>query len=234
VETELILYRRKCHMKEKVIIFGVGSTAELAHYYFTNDSQFEVVAFTVDSKYINSETFCGLPVYDFENIETNFSVEDVYLFVAIGIIQMNKVRTTKIKEAKNKNFRLASYISTKATVFGNIKLGEHCFILEDNTIQPFVEIGDNNILWSGNHIGHHSKIGNNNFITSHVVVSGNTTIGNNCFIGVNASIRDGIKIANESLIGAGSFISRSTEEKGVYKTRFTEKSNTTSDQLIGM
>ena len=221
-------------MKRKLIIYGVGKTAELAHYYFTNDSQYEVVAFTVDSIYLDSETFCGLPVFQFEDIETRFSVEAVYFFAAIANSQMNKVRENKVKEAKKKGFRLASYISTKATLFGNVRIGEHCFILEDNTIQPFVEIGDNNILWSGNHIGHHSKLGHNNFITSHVVVSGNTVIGNNCFLGVNSTLRDGIEIANESLIGAGSFITRSTKKKDVYKSKFNEKSNTNSDQIQGM
>ena len=34
-------------MKNKVIIFGILDTAELAHYYLTNDSEYEVVAFTV-------------------------------------------------------------------------------------------------------------------------------------------------------------------------------------------
>lgn len=221
-------------MKRKLIICGAGKTAELAHYYFTIDSQYEVVAFTVDSIYLDSDTFCGLPVYQFEDIETRFPVKDVYFFAAIANSQMNKVRENKIKEAKIKGYSLASYISSKATLFGNVKLGEHCFILEDNTIQPFVEIGDNNILWSGNHIGHHSKIGHNNFITSHVVVSGNTVIGNNCFIGVNSTLRDKIEIANESLIGAGSFITRSTEKKGVYKSKFAEKSNINSDQIRGM
>ena len=219
---------------EKVIIFGNGKTAELAHYYFTNDSQYEVIAFTVDSKYLESEIFCGLPVYNFENIENIFPVEDVFLFVAIAHSQMNKVREKKIKVAKRKGYRLASYISTQATIFNNVKLGEHCFILENNTIQPFVELGDNNILWSGNHVGHHSKIGHNNFITSHVVVSGNTIIGDNCFIGVNSTLRDRIEIANETLIGAGSYISRNTDENSVYKSIFTEKSSLRSDQMKGM
>lgn len=208
---------------EKVIIFGNGKTAELAHYYFTKDSNYQVVAFTVDSPYLTLSSFCGLPVYEFENIESTFSVEEVYFFAAIGTVEMNKVRERIIKVAKEKGYRLASYISSKATIFENVKIGEHCFILEDNTIQPFVEVGDNNILWSGNHIGHHSKIGHHNFISSHVVVSGNTTIGNNCFFGVNSTIIDYILIANESLVGAGTFITRDTEEKGIYKAKFTEK-----------
>ncbi len=38
-------------MKNKLVIFGSGDIAQLAHYYFTNDSLYDVVAFTVDSEY---------------------------------------------------------------------------------------------------------------------------------------------------------------------------------------
>lgn len=216
---------------DKLVIFGTEKTAELAHFYFINDSEYEVVGFTVDTEYMNCNEFCGLPVYDFENLENYLSVDEVCIFVALTYTKMNELRENKINEAKKKGFRLASYISSKATIFNNVKVGEHAFILENNTIQPFVEIGDNNILWSGNHIGHHSKIGNNNFITSHVVISGNVTIKDNCFIGVNATLRDGIEIANHTLISAGSFINRNTNPKEVYKADYAKLYKLTSDQI---
>ena len=103
-------------MKRKLIIFGSGKTAELAYYYFTVDSQYEVVAFTVDSIYLDSDTFCGIPVYRFEDIETRLPVKTVCFFAAISNTQMNKVREDKVKEAKRKGYNLASYISTKATL----------------------------------------------------------------------------------------------------------------------
>ena len=36
----------------KVVIFGVGQWAELAHFYLTHDSPHEVAAFTLDRDYI--------------------------------------------------------------------------------------------------------------------------------------------------------------------------------------
>lgn len=216
---------------EKLIIFGTEKTAELAHFYFTNDSEYEVIGFTVDAEYMNCDEFCGLPVYSFEHLENYVSIDETYLFVALTYAKMNEIRENKISEAKKKGFRLASYISSKATIFNNVKIGEHCFILENSIIQPFVEIGDNNILWSGNHIGHHSKIGNHNFITSHVVISGNVTIKDNCFIGVNSTLRDGIEVENHTLIGAGCFINRNTNPKEVYKSNYARLFELTSDQI---
>ena len=55
-------------MKKHLVIFGTGEIAQLAHYYFIADSDYDVVAFTVDSKYLKDQVFCGLPVIAFENI----------------------------------------------------------------------------------------------------------------------------------------------------------------------
>jgi len=105
-------------------------------------------------------------------------------------------------------------------------VGDNCFILEDNTIQPFVRIGNNVTLWSGNHIGHDAIIEDHCFLTSHVVVSGFTRVGYNSFIGVNATLRNAITIAPETLIGAGAIIMKDTVAQGVYlpeRARLFEK-----------
>ena len=55
-------------MKKSLVIFGMGDLAQLAHYYFDADSEYETVAFTADSDYIKDPLFCGLPVVAFEDI----------------------------------------------------------------------------------------------------------------------------------------------------------------------
>ena len=218
-------------MKQKLIIFGIGEIGELAKFYFDNDSNFETVAFTLDEEFIKENHFSGLPVYSFGNLENYFNPEDFYIFIAIGYSKMNRIRESKYNQALSKGFKLASYISSKATIFQNCTIGSNCFILEDNTIQPFVKIGDNVTLWSGNHIGHHTLIKDNCFITSQVVISGGVEISENCFVGVNSTIRDRIKIGSFSLIGAGSLILKSIEPNGVYLTKGTERSKVPSNRI---
>jgi sugar O-acyltransferase (sialic acid O-acetyltransferase NeuD family) len=202
-------------MKNKVVIFGTLDTAELANYYLTNDSIYEVVAFTVNKQYLNEETFCGLPVVPFENIEDFYSPEDFYLFVPMTGVKMNTIRKKIYLEGKEKGYEYISYVSSKATTFGN-KIGENCFILEDNTIQPFTTIGNNVVLWSGNHIGHHGKIEDHVFFTSHIVMSGHCHIKERAWIGVNSTIRDFVTIGEECLIAMGSLITKSTEDYSFY------------------
>lgn len=214
-----------------LVIFGAADIASVAHFYFTHDTDRKVVAFTVDREYAKEKEYCGLPLVAFEEVTTLYPPDQYDLFVAVSYAKMNQVRAQKCEEAKAKGYTLASYISSKATVWPGAVFGENCFILEDNTIQPFAKIGNHVTLWSGNHIGHHSTIGDNCFITSHVVVSGGVVIQENCFIGVNATLRDHITIGKHCLIGAATLILQNTQDYGVYVGNPAQLSPVPSNRL---
>ncbi len=218
-------------MKKKLVVFGSGEIAQLAEYYFRTDSQYEVVAFTVDREFLYDASFCGCPVVAFDEVDELFPPVEHELFVALSYSKLNRIRKEKYLAAKAKGYKVTSFISSKATVLNGGQIGENCFIFEDNTIQPFVKIGNNVTLWSGNHIGHHSAIKDHTFIASHVVVSGGVEIGEQCFIGVNATLRDHIKIGDRCVIGAGTLILADTEPDGLYIGKATERSELPSSGL---
>lgn len=218
-------------MKKPLVVFGTGDIAELAHFYFDSDSDHEVVAFTVDADYVKEGTFCGRPVLAFEDIAAAHPPGSVDFFVALSYAKLNAVRKQKYLAAKALGYRLASYISSRASVLNAGRIGENCFILEDNTIQPFVTIGDNVSMWSGNHIGHHSVIRDHCFLASHIVVSGGVDIGEQCFIGVNATLRDHIRIGARCVVGAGALLLADAEPEGVYLGAATERSRVPSTRL---
>lgn len=215
----------------KLIIFGAGDIARLAHYYFSRDSEHHVIAFTVDRKYRQGETFLDLPLVPFEEVSNSYPPNEFKMFVALSYARMNKLREEKYHAAKEKGYDLVSYVSSRCSFLTDHPVGDNCFILEDNTIQPFVRIGNDVTLWSGNHIGHDATIEDHCFLASHIVVSGYVRIGNNCFIGVNATLRNSITIAPETLIGAGAVIMKDTVSKGVYLPPRGELSKKTSDEI---
>lgn len=199
---------------KKVVIFGLSNIAECAYEYFTHDSDYEVCAFCVDAAYLEdtkTELF-SLPIVALEEVAAKFPPEDHDFFVAIGSQKLNRLRTEKAAAVKAMGYGLASYVSSRAFVWHNVELGEHVFIQEDNTIQPFAQIGNNVVLWAGNHIGHASVIEDNCFVTSHVVVSGHCRIGENSFLGVNASVADTVSVGRDNFIGMGACVTRNTEE----------------------
>lgn len=215
----------------KLVIFGTGDIAQLAWHYFSTDSDYDVVAFTVDREFATSEQFCGLPVVPFEEVNDRFAPADHAFFVALSYSGLNRLRREKYLEAKAFGYHIASYVSSRATQLSSGQIGENCFVLEDNTIQPFAVIGNNVTLWSGNHIGHHSRIGDHSFLASHIVVSGGVDIGESCFIGVNATLRDHIKIGARCVIGAGALMLADAEPEGVYIGTGTERSRVPSSRL---
>jgi sugar O-acyltransferase (sialic acid O-acetyltransferase NeuD family) len=215
----------------KVLIFGAAEQAQLAYYYFRREGLLEVVGFIVDDEFKNDELFESLPLFSTTDFLKNFNSQDVKIFIALGYSKVNQVRREKYTFFKNLGFRFASFISSRATILSDFPIGENAFILENNTIQPFVTIGDNVTLWSGNHIGHHSTIGDHSFVTSHVVISGGVSIGSSTFLGVNSTIRDHISIGDNCVIGAGSIIMKPVPDFGVTIPLRTELSPFDSNRL---
>lgn len=202
---------------EKVVIFGLEDNALLAHYYLTHDSDHEVVAFSVTEEFMpKMATFNKLPIVQFEKIENEFPPSEFKFFAPMTYRNMNSVRSSIYSRIKRKGYKFVSYINSSTTLSENSVVGENCFILENNTIQPFVKIKNNVVIWVGNYIGHHSLIKSHTFFASHVVLAGNCTVEPYCFFGVNSTIRDNLSIAKGSLIGMSACVTHNTEPWGVY------------------
>ncbi|MCI0415673.1 acetyltransferase [bacterium] len=216
----------------KVIIFGIQDFASLAHFYLKHDTEHEVMAFSVTKQYLpEAKTFEGLPVVAFDEIENLYPPNEFSFFAPMSHRKMNRLRELIYNQIKSKGYPLISYVSSKATVFEGTPIGENCFILEDNTIQPFTTIGNNVVLWSGNHIGHHSVIKDHVLFTSHVVLSGHCVVESYSFFGVNATIRDGVHIAEGTLVAMSASIFKDTEPWGVYKGTPGQKTDVLSKDL---
>lgn len=209
---------------KKLVIVGDSAFAEIAQEFFDADTPYEVVAFSVESAYLKHDRLRGLPVVPLESLEQAYAPDTHDVFVAITYTQLNRLRARLVNAVRGKGYRLASYVSPRAFVWRNVELGEHCFIFEDNTVQPFVRIGSNVVLWSGNHIGHHSVVRDNCFISSHVVISGFCDIGENSFVGVNSTLANNVILGRDNWIGPGVTISRSTEPGTLFSAPAAESS----------
>lgn len=186
--------------KKKIIIFGAGEIAQLACYYFTHDSDFEVVAFVVDDEFLDAITFNGFPVIKKSQLLEKYPANMYCIHIALSYKKLNKIREEKYLEIKEMGYITPSYICSKSVFWDDLDVGDNCFILENQTIQPTVKIGNNVMIWSGNHIGHASVISDHTYISSHVVIAGHCKIGERCFLGVNATIKDFTEIGNDVFI----------------------------------
>jgi sugar O-acyltransferase (sialic acid O-acetyltransferase NeuD family) len=204
------------NLKKQIIIFGIGKIAEVAYYYLKNEDDLNIVGFTIEKNYIKDEKIkFNLPIIEYDNIENEYQPYYYLLFAPCTASNLNKFRERIYNTGKEKGYTFYTYISSKANIYTN-EIGENCFILENNTIQPYTKIGNNCILWSGNHIGHHSIIEDNVFITSHVVISGMCLVKKYCYIGVNAAIKDNIILDEGTVVGMSASITKNTEANSIY------------------
>ena len=200
---------------KKLVIFGTGEIGSLARFYFKNDSPYQVVAFTADDEFVNNDTFEGLPLVKFSEVQAQYPPGEFDMHVALSYAKLNQRRAQKYDEAEALGYVLASYVCSKSVFWSDLSIGRNCFILENQTIQPTAKIGNNVMIWSGNHIGHGTIIGDHTYISSHVCISGHTHIGTHCFLGVNATVKDFVKIGNGVFVAMGALVTKDIEDGAV-------------------
>jgi len=202
---------------KKLVVFGTGALARLAYIHFSDEGQYEVIAFTVNEEYIvNDSDVFDLEVVPFEKIEQIYPPDSFALFVAIGTKKANKARAQIYNDCKAKGYELASCLNTKFNHLKHVKTGDNCLIMPNVIVQPFAEIGNDVIIWSGSYVGYQTQIGDHSYIAAAAVVAGSVKIGEYCFVGANATVKDGLSLAPETVIGAGAVILKDTEMGKVY------------------
>ncbi len=222
-----------------LVIFGLGKIADVAYQHIVRDGEYDVVAFTCDSEWLdidvgNVPRHYGRPAVPFEDIERQFPPEVVSMFVAIGYQDLNGARTKKYLEAKAKGYSLISYVSPRANCGQWLDIGENCLILDGVGIQPGVRIGNNVSLWNNTLVGHHSVVQDNCWIAAGATLGGSVTLGERSFVGLNATIGGELSIGEDSFIGAGTLIIKSAPPRSVFIARDTEKFRLESPDFVRM
>lgn len=210
-------------MKKNLVIYGTGQTADIIYNYFKYDSDYHIIAFVDEKKFIKKNKKFNLPVVESSQIEKTFDKKKCFFFIAISYQNLNLLRSKKYAEIKKKGYKFASYIHSKLNIIPEIEIGNNCFISENVSIQPFAKIKNNVFLWSNSVIGHHTIIENHCWITSNSTIGGNSQIGKNTFLGINSMIGHMVKIGNNNFIGSGSIINNSTKNNSVYIESQTKK-----------
>ena len=213
-----------------LVIFGTGAFAEIAHYYFTRDSDYCVKAFTVDAEYVAGATFLGLPVVAFEDIVAAFPPDQNTMFIAMGIQKVNRQRAGKVAEAEARGYRLAGYVSPKAHVSGDLIVNPNTFIMEDVCMLPGVVVGRDSILWPRCAIGFRTRIGDHCWLVA-AVVGESVEVGDHTFIGLNATVASSRTIGPSNVIGAGALVLENTKEFAIYKGQAARPSRVPSHRL---
>jgi len=215
---------------KKLIIFGSGNFAHMAHYFFESDSEYQPAAFTVDAEFLEQQTFQGLPVVEFEDVEKHYPPDEFEMFVALGLRDVNQRRKAKVEDAEAKGYKLASYVSSKAIRHPDLSVGPNTWIMEEAHIHPFVTIGRGTIVQSRSAIGFKSSIGEYCWISSGLCGE-SVVVGDYTFIGLGATVVSFVSVGKSNIIGAGAVIHADTKDFEIYKGPHSKASRVSSTRF---
>jgi sugar O-acyltransferase (sialic acid O-acetyltransferase NeuD family) len=224
---------RDRHDDRPVVIFGNFRSASLAWYCLLHDSVYNIAGFTVDGAYIASPQFEGLPLVPFETLEAYYPPAEYRLLIPMGYQHINGIRRARYEQAKQRGYSFVSYVSSRASVWPDLRIGDNVLIYEHAIIQPFARIGNNCIIRSGAHISHHCEVADHAFVAAEVAMGGAAYVGEQAFVGLGAVLRDRIRIAERTFIGAGAVVVQDTQADGVYVGNPARKADKTALEASG-
>jgi sugar O-acyltransferase (sialic acid O-acetyltransferase NeuD family) len=216
-----------------VVLFGADTFASLAWYCLSHDSPHRVRGFTVDRAFLRAERHEDLPVTPFDELPSRYPPGEVSLLIPLGYHAINGLRRARYEAAKALGYHFISYVSSRASVWPDLCIGDNCLIYEQAVIQPFARIGSNVIIRSSAHVSHHCLIADHAFVAAGATFGGNVSLGEQAFVGVGAVLRDGLRIAPRSFIGAGAVVVGDTEADGVYVGNPARKTGRSALQVTG-
>jgi sugar O-acyltransferase (sialic acid O-acetyltransferase NeuD family) len=201
------------------------------HFYLTQDSPHEVVAFTVDAAYVREPSFDGLPVVPFEEVERSYPPTDFQMSIPISYRLVNHLRAEKYGDAKAKGYGVITYVSSKAMVSPGAVVGEGGIVTEGCIVQPFAQLGRNVVMSCGSVVAHHSVVGDHCFLGPGSLTLGDSRVGPYSFLGANSTIGDCVTVGPECIVGAGVTITRDTNARQVFVGSRPRALSKTSDEL---
>jgi acetyltransferase-like isoleucine patch superfamily enzyme len=197
-----------------LVIFGAGQFAEFMSVYIRQETQDNIVGYTVDRDYCTTSTFNGLPLVAWEDLEAHYPPNKVQVLGPISYRQANRFRRDRFIEGKKRGYSFYTFIHPSCHIYTQ-DIGENVIMLEGNIVQPFATIGDNCMLGSNNHIGHHSTLKAHGFLCGRVSIAGNTMIEEGVFWATRTTAIDNITIGAWSLITVGAIATDNIPENSI-------------------
>lgn len=219
---------------KKVLIWGTTMfSKEMMNYVKINSENWDCIGFTLDKDYIDTTTFCEYPVFAFEELSSNFNMDDIEIIPSIGYHNINQNRLRLFKKCKQKNYKIANFID-KSVVNYSKSIGYGNIILDYVQLNFDSVIGNGNIIKGNTTIAHDTIVGEFNYFAGTNHVGGDCKIGNYNFFGISSIIKSSSTIGNSNLIGAATYVDINLEDYSIIspaKNR-TLKSNERSIKLL--
>ena len=192
----------------KIVIFGKSGIAQVVYACLETDPTRQVVAFTVDRRYVSEERCEGLPLVPFDEIESRYPPSGHGLLVAVGQGDRNRLRARVFDAALAKGYSIESYVDPSVRMYPSNRIGRGCLIFDGVSLQPHAQVGDDVVIRPMTYVGHHSVLEAHCFVAPHAAILGCCRIGEFGFIGAHATISSRVSLGPHCVVSAGAVVTR--------------------------
>lgn len=188
-------------------IFGTSGFAKEVEFIIKDNNKENEVIFVSEHKSNNKNTISEKEFFEIK--------KNVNCVLAIGNVKIRKKIFDKVKFKKNINFPNIIHKSAILDLSRN-NLGYGNIICPGSILTTNINLNNFIILNLNSTVGHDTSIDSYTTVSPGVNISGKVKIEQEVFFGTNCCCFENITIANKISIGAGSVITKSLLQEGVY------------------
>lgn len=202
-------------MNAACVVYGNGAMARVIARYLEQADRLAGVTVARAVMDEQAPAPIGFTPVPFEDVERFFPPERYTLIVAVGYVEMNRLRIRIARNAIDKGYTLGSFVHPVNTYPDDVTIGGNVVVLEHVSLHSGVQVEDHTIVTGNVNLGHDCWLGAGSFVNGGVALGGDVRVGARTFLGINATVRHAVEIGEESLIGAHAFVARDVPERSV-------------------
>ena len=181
--------------QRSVVIYGIGSQADVVFDALISDELKSVVAFVDFAGHGGVKN--NLPIISHE--EFMYLLEKHALLVHICLPDAN-LEKDLIKLVIDSKSELVSVFDASSRISKLSSIGHNVFVGANCTVGPYSQLENAVRLLNNSSVAHHSFIGQQTWICDGARIGGNVRIGQQCLVGLNASVNKKVKVGDHSTI----------------------------------
>ncbi len=204
------------------VIFGSAGFAKevdwVLHEIFLLNGNSEILNSCFVGKDHNGEQINNVPVLsEDEYLKSLSGPDEIKAYIAVGSPNIRRKIVENLNGYKQFTFPKLIYPNTQFDKReGKVIIGAGTIICGGVIITTDIVIGSHVHVNINTTIGHDTTIGDFCTLSPGVHISGNVKLGNEVFVGTGAVILERLSISDNVVIGAGSVVTKSITEPGVY------------------
>jgi|TARA_B100001964_G_scaffold240608_1_gene310804 sugar O-acyltransferase (sialic acid O-acetyltransferase NeuD family) len=200
---------------KKIIIFGSGDYSEVVLKIIIESKSYNLVGY-IDIENKNTKNLKQLKYLG--KIEQNKSLlnnSDISGIVAIGCNYIRKEVVDEVHKINNK-FIWRTLKHPSVSFCDTSSVGEGSVIVTGVVINGRSKIGSHCLINTNSSLNHDNILDDFSSTGPGVNTGGNVLIGKYCYIGIGSSIKHNITIKNNTIIGAQSYVNSDCEGNSLY------------------